>query len=182
MTGGAGDSVLEQRGAVPQPIGGGSSVGGPLGLLAPDQLHHHQPQPARRGVTPPHQPQPPANSPDPAYHHVYSPINGAVYTDVQATPHVIHGSTTLGQIGVSVCPPLAPQGAELSPCPTTPGTAGTASGDECDSGSDMHGSTGGGARSRKQKRGVLPKHATSVMRSWLFQHLVVSSFIFYFGR
>ncbi|KAJ8916551.1 hypothetical protein NQ315_000193 [Exocentrus adspersus] len=24
----------------------------------------------------------------------------------------------------------------------------------------------------KQKRGVLPKHATSVMRSWLFQHLV----------
>jgi len=25
---------------------------------------------------------------------------------------------------------------------------------------------------KKQKRGVLPKHATSVMRSWLFQHLV----------
>lgn len=26
---------------------------------------------------------------------------------------------------------------------------------------------------KKQKRGVLPKQATSIMRSWLFQHLVV---------
>lgn len=26
---------------------------------------------------------------------------------------------------------------------------------------------------KKQKRGVLPKHATSIMRSWLFQHIVV---------
>ena len=30
--------------------------------------------------------------------------------------------------------------------------------------------------SNKQKRGILPKHATSVMRSWLFQHLCVSNF------
>jgi len=27
---------------------------------------------------------------------------------------------------------------------------------------------------KKPKRGVLPKHATSIMRSWLFQHIVVS--------
>lgn len=27
---------------------------------------------------------------------------------------------------------------------------------------------------KKQKRGVLPKHATSIMRSWLFQHIVVT--------
>jgi hypothetical protein len=27
--------------------------------------------------------------------------------------------------------------------------------------------------SKRQKRGILPKHATSVMRAWLFQHLVV---------
>lgn len=27
---------------------------------------------------------------------------------------------------------------------------------------------------KKQKRGVLPKQATSIMRSWLFQHIVVS--------
>jgi len=26
---------------------------------------------------------------------------------------------------------------------------------------------------KKPKRGVLPKHATSIMRSWLFQHIVV---------
>ncbi|KAB0376787.1 hypothetical protein FD755_011231 [Muntiacus reevesi] len=29
----------------------------------------------------------------------------------------------------------------------------------------------------KNKRGVLPKHATNIMRSWLFQHLMVSVFI-----
>ena len=27
----------------------------------------------------------------------------------------------------------------------------------------------------KQKRGILPKQATQVMKSWLFQHIVVSS-------
>lgn len=27
---------------------------------------------------------------------------------------------------------------------------------------------------KKSKRGVLPKHATQVMKSWLFQHIVVS--------
>lgn len=116
--------------------------------------------------------------------------NGANYD-----PHVVHGSTPLGQIGVSVCP--APVEAaimsgecvqnlyflhlnlvfgclelfywgfsfigQLSPAPTTPG----GSADDCDS--DFTGRVG----SKKQKRGVLPKHATSVMRSWLFQHLVV---------
>lgn len=36
--------------------------------------------------------------------------------------------------------------------------------------------TGGRGSNRKgrQKRGVLPKQATSIMRAWLFQHLVVS--------
>ena len=29
-------------------------------------------------------------------------------------------------------------------------------------------------RRQMQKRGVLPKQATNVMRSWLFQHIVVS--------
>ncbi len=28
---------------------------------------------------------------------------------------------------------------------------------------------------RKTKRGVLPKQATQVMKSWLFQHIVVST-------
>lgn len=48
----------------------------------------------------------------------------------------------------------------LPPSPASPG-----SGEEED---DFLG------RGKKQKRGVLPKHATSIMRSWLFQHLVVS--------
>lgn len=86
--------------------------------------------------------------------------NGAGYD-----PHVVHGSTPLGQIGVSVCPApveAAIMAGQLSPAPTTPG----GSADDCDS--DFTGRVG----SKKQKRGVLPKHATSVMRSWLFQHLV----------
>ncbi|XP_076255882.1 homeobox protein PKNOX2-like isoform X2 [Rhynchophorus ferrugineus] len=77
---------------------------------------------------------------------------------------VVHGSTPLSQIGAHLCVPnTAPpsdSSGPLSPAPTTPG----GSNDDCDS--DF--SRGG----KKQKRGVLPKHATSVMRSWLFQHLV----------
>lgn len=48
---------------------------------------------------------------------------------------------------------------QLSPAPTTPGSM--------DDDDDFLNNK------KKQKRGVLPKHATSVMRSWLFQHLVV---------
>lgn len=74
---------------------------------------------------------------------------------------VVHGSTPLSQIGVNVCPPPpSDSSGQVSPAPTTPGGS-----EECDS--DFT------SRGRKQKRGVLPKHATSVMRSWLFQHLVV---------
>jgi hypothetical protein len=53
----------------------------------------------------------------------------------------------------------------LSPAPTSPGSM-----DEDD---DGFLGLGGGGKSKKPKRGVLPKHATSIMRSWLFQHLVV---------
>ncbi|XP_015588925.1 homeobox protein PKNOX2 isoform X2 [Cephus cinctus] len=35
-----------------------------------------------------------------------------------------------------------------------------------------HGGGHGGVRKGRQKRGVLPKQATTIMRSWLFQHLV----------
>lgn len=38
-----------------------------------------------------------------------------------------------------------------------------------------HRSNHSSARKGRQKRGVLPKHATSIMRTWLFQHLVVST-------
>ncbi|ENN71332.1 hypothetical protein YQE_11947, partial [Dendroctonus ponderosae] len=66
---------------------------------------------------------------------------------------VVHGSTPLSQIGAHLCQPVnAPpsdSSGPLSPAPTTPG----GSNDDCDS--DF--SRGG----KKQKRGVLPKHATS---------------------
>lgn len=34
--------------------------------------------------------------------------------------------------------------------------------------------------SSKAKRGILPKHATNVMRSWLFQHIGVSHILLSF--
>lgn len=86
-------------------------------------------------------------------------------TQPPAESMVVHGSTPLSQIGANICsvPPSDSSG-PLSPAPTTPG----GSADDCDSDFTSRGG-------RKQKRGVLPKHATSVMRSWLFQHLVVVS-------
>lgn len=77
---------------------------------------------------------------------------------------MITHSNIIGLVPTYVCI------AQLSPAPTTPG----GSADDCDS--DFTGRIG----SKKQKRGVLPKHATSVMRSWLFQHLVVSTDLLYF--
>ncbi|XP_022248632.1 homeobox protein PKNOX2-like [Limulus polyphemus] len=72
--------------------------------------------------------------------------------------HIIHGSTPLSQIGASSSgapgenrvPPIAPKG-----------ILSQGDSEEEDLGSK-----------KKQKRGVLPKYATSVMRSWLFQHIV----------
>lgn len=84
---------------------------------------------------------------------------------LQENQLIVHGSTPLSQIGAGMCPSATSESSgPLSPAPTTPG----GSADDCDS-SDFQ-SRGG---SKRQKRGVLPKHATSVMRSWLFQHLVV---------
>ncbi|CAM6031891.1 unnamed protein product, partial [Sphagnum compactum] len=73
-------------------------------------------------------------------------------------------STPLSQIG---CPPLSladQYAAQLSPCNSS---------DELDSNDDELGSNfSSNSGSKRQKRGILPKHATSVMRAWLFQHLV----------
>lgn len=79
-------------------------------------------------------------------------------------PTQILGSTPLSQIG---CPPLPNVDqftGQLSPC---------GSSDEMDSNDDDLGSNfSSNSGSKRQKRGILPKHATSVMRAWLFQHLV----------
>ncbi|XP_076333061.1 homeobox protein PKNOX2-like isoform X2 [Tachypleus tridentatus] len=72
--------------------------------------------------------------------------------------HVILGSTPISQIGASSSGvsggnrvlPIVPKG-----------TLSQADSEEEDLGSK-----------KKQKRGVLPKYATNVMRSWLFQHIV----------
>jgi hypothetical protein len=40
--------------------------------------------------------------------------------------------------------------------------------------SDDMGSNHSGSKKKQQKRGVLPKQATTIMRSWLFQHIVVN--------
>lgn len=39
---------------------------------------------------------------------------------------------------------------------------------------DLSSNVSNNSSSKRQKRGILPKQATSVMRAWLFQHLVVS--------
>ncbi|XP_023290693.1 homeobox protein PKNOX2 isoform X2 [Orussus abietinus] len=44
--------------------------------------------------------------------------------------------------------------------------------DGCGTASSGHGGGHTGVRKGRQKRGVLPKQATSIMRAWLFQHLV----------
>lgn len=87
-------------------------------------------------------------------------------------PHQILGSTPLSQIG---CPPLNLEqySAQLSP------SCGDSEDDldsELESNTDDIGSNYSLHSSKRQKRGVLPKHATSVMRAWLFQHLVVNFF------
>ncbi|XP_008181007.1 LOW QUALITY PROTEIN: homeobox protein PKNOX2 [Acyrthosiphon pisum] len=48
------------------------------------------------------------------------------------------------------------------------GSLSATSGGSCDEEDDYFGSK----KKRQQKRGILPKQATSVMRSWLFQHLI----------
>jgi hypothetical protein len=86
-----------------------------------------------------------------------------------AHPHQILGTTPLSQIG---CPPLNLEqySAQLSP---SCGDSEDEIDSELDSNADEMGSNYS-LHSKRQKRGILPKHATSVMRAWLFQHLVVS--------
>lgn len=83
-------------------------------------------------------------------------------------PHQILGSTPLSQIG---CPPLNLEhySAQLSP---SCGDSEDEIDSELESNADEIGSNYS-LQSKRQKRGILPKHATSVMRAWLFQHLVV---------
>lgn len=87
-------------------------------------------------------------------------------------PLQILGTTPLSQIG---CMPgnLEQYSAQLSP------SCGDSEEESCgdselDTADDIGSNYSPHSRSKRQKRGILPKHATSVMRAWLFQHLVVS--------
>ncbi|KAJ8311831.1 hypothetical protein KUTeg_010616 [Tegillarca granosa] len=78
------------------------------------------------------------------------------------TSSVIHGSTPLSQIGVvnSQVPQTPTTPTITTQVPNTPSGLNSGSDDE-----DISGK-------KKNKRGVLPKPATQVMKSWLFQHIV----------
>lgn len=76
-------------------------------------------------------------------------------------PPTIPGSTSLAQIGIPP-PPLLVSEATSS---------GGESGDEDEEEDEDDGIAG---LSPGAKRAILPKRATSVLRAWLFQHLVVS--------
>ncbi|GIX77004.1 hypothetical protein CDAR_539751 [Caerostris darwini] len=93
------------------------------------------------------------------YQMVQTP-QGLMAQPIQVSPnsgaHIVHGSTPLSQIGAS---PITSDSRiqAIAPRPLLH------SGDDDDD--DI-------ISKKKQKRGVLPKHATSIMRSWLFQHIV----------
>lgn len=79
----------------------------------------------------------------------------------------ILGSTPLSQIG---CPPLSLDqfSGQLSPC----GSSDEADSELDSNNDDLSSNLSTNSGSKRQKRGILPKQATSVMRAWLFQHLV----------
>lgn len=87
-------------------------------------------------------------------------------------PLQILGSTPLSQIG---CMPVTLEQYSAQLSPSCGDSEDESCGDsELDTADDIGSNYSPHSRSKRQKRGILPKHATSVMRAWLFQHLVVS--------
>ncbi|XP_071806745.1 homeobox protein PKNOX2-like isoform X3 [Asterias amurensis] len=75
---------------------------------------------------------------------------------------VIHGSTPISHIGIQSSVPSSQHQTVTS---LAYATATATAGEEFDEMNEL-------LNKRKPKRGVLPKHATNIMRSWLFQHIV----------
>ncbi|XP_012280938.1 homeobox protein PKNOX2 isoform X1 [Orussus abietinus] len=94
--------------------------------------------------------------------------------DEPSSPSAVHGSTPLSQIGAHPCASVNDM--YLAQDITVAGSPSPAPSEEDDDGcgtaSSGHGGGHTGVRKGRQKRGVLPKQATSIMRAWLFQHLV----------
>lgn len=90
------------------------------------------------------------------------------------SPTTIHGGTPLSQIGAHQCGSINDiyigQDITVS-CSPSP-VPSEDDDDGCGSAPSSHAGGNGSTRKARQKRGVLPKQATSIMRAWLFQHLV----------
>ncbi|XP_017888621.1 homeobox protein PKNOX2-like isoform X1 [Ceratina calcarata] len=100
--------------------------------------------------------------------------------DDPLSPSTVHGSTPLSQIGAHSCPPVNDMylGQDItvagspSPAPSEDEEEGCGTGTATSNHSSGHGGSHSSIKKGRQKRGVLPKHATSIMRTWLFEHLV----------
>lgn len=98
--------------------------------------------------------------------------------DDPLSPSAVHGSTPLSQIGAHGCAPVNDMylGQDItvagSPSPVASEDEEEGASNAASNHAGNHRSNHSSARKGRQKRGVLPKHATSIMRTWLFQHLV----------
>ncbi|XP_043262606.1 homeobox protein PKNOX2 isoform X2 [Colletes latitarsis] len=100
--------------------------------------------------------------------------------DDPLSPSTVHGSTPLSQIGVHPCAPVNDMylGQDItvagspSPAPSEDEDEGCGTGTATSNHSSSHGGSHSSIKKGRQKRGVLPKQATSIMRTWLFEHIV----------
>jgi hypothetical protein len=121
----------------------------------------------------------PSNSTSQTVYQMVQTAQGLVAQPIQLTSpqQHIHGSTPISQIGN-----VNNASNNNNNCNTNKLhiiNSRTESSNEEDLSDDMN-SNHSGSKKRQQKRGVLPKQATSIMRSWLFQHIVVSINFFSF--
>ncbi|KAH9509217.1 Homeobox protein pknox1 [Bulinus truncatus] len=96
-------------------------------------------------------------------------IQGPLTPLNQPVHQVIHGSTPLSQIGVSLTSPIQQQHhIQQPPVQQTQQSQQN----EIKSSQSRVSDDEEDEKNSKQKRGILPKQATQVMKSWLFQHIV----------
>lgn len=91
----------------------------------------------------------------------------------------MHKCLDFATIGFRLCTDITVAGSP-SPAPSEDDDEGCGTGTATSNHSSGHGGSHSSIKKGRQKRGVLPKQATSIMRTWLFEHLVVSiTFQFY---
>lgn len=82
-------------------------------------------------------------------------------------------SSTVINISCLLCLDITVAGSP-SPAPSEDEDEMCGTGTATSNHSSSHGGNHSSVKKGRQKRGVLPKQATSIMRTWLFEHLVVS--------